>query len=112
MIGPGLFVRVEIGVMVPCQTPLILWPWHRTYASRPFGEMAMASGQWPTVIGVPAVFVAVEIGTTFAAVPAYTVLPSGVIARASGMMPTLIGLPAVFVATLTGVTVPDPWFTR
>src|SRR5215467_15725817 len=104
MIGPGLFVRVEIGVMVPRQAPLVLSPWHRTYASRPFGEITMASGQWPAVIGVPAVFVAVAIGTTLPPVTAYTVVPSGVTARSKTPPPMVMGLPGLFVATLIGVT--------
>jgi hypothetical protein len=56
------------------------------------------------VIGLPAVFVAVAIGTTFSVVTTYTVLPSGVTAKVKGSKPMLMGLPGSFVATLIGVT--------
>ena len=60
-----------------------------------------------TLIGVPAVLVAVEIGVTVPfTLATKTVFPSGVIAMPKPVFGVLIGLPAVFVATEIGVTVP------
>jgi hypothetical protein len=80
----------------------------------PSGVIAMAEGLLPTVIGAPAVLVAIVIGVTVpdpCPVPAtYAVFPSGVIAIALGYPPSAIGAPAVPVAVVIGVTVPEPEF--
>ena len=66
------------------------------------------SGTFPTLTGLPGLFVAVEIGVT---VPeprsaAYAVFPFGVTVMNCGLPPTLIGLPGVLVAVEIGVTTP------
>ncbi len=62
----------------------------------------------PTLIGWPALLVAVEMGVTTPAptLTAYTVFPSGVTAIANVPPLTLIGWPAVLVAVEIGVTMP------
>ena len=52
-----MLVAVSIGVTVPD-------PWLTTYAVVLSGVIAMALGEDPTGIGVPAVLVAVSIGIT------------------------------------------------
>jgi len=54
---PGEFVAVRIGVTVSELESA-------TYAVLPFGVIAMAMGTLPTLIGFPAVLVAVRIGVT------------------------------------------------
>ncbi len=80
------------------------------YAVLPSGVIAIPRECAPTVIGVPAVFVAMSIGETDALSRFVTraVLPSGVIAIASGLAPTVIAGAAALVVRLIGVTVVPP----
>jgi hypothetical protein len=75
--------------------------------------MAMDMGYLPTVIGGPAVPLAVVIGVTVPEVvlTTYTVLPLGVMAIAAGSRPTVMAGPGLFVAVSMGVTVPEAPFT-
>ena len=77
--------------------------------------IAIAPAPLPTLIGLPAVSVAVVIGVTVpkSGLATYKVFPSGVIAFAprterSCTPPTWIGLPGVLVAVAIGVTVLPP----
>ena len=70
------------------------------------------AGLLPTVIGVPAVLVAVSIGVTVSECVGDV---GGLAVRgdrdAIGVLPTVIGGPAVLVAVRIGVTVPEPALT-
>jgi hypothetical protein len=79
-----------------------------TYRVFPFGVIAMASGWGTTVIGLPAVPVAVEIGCTHPDTPplsTYTVLPSGVLMIELDA-PVVITRPTAPVLAGIGVTAP------
>jgi hypothetical protein len=74
------------------------------------GVIVMTAGFFPTLIGLPGVFVAILIGVTVAEpkLLTYAVLPFGVIAIQIGETPTSIGSPGLLVAVVIGVTVPEP----